>query len=195
MISLSETTIKSELKELIDRNLRTGKLTDKCQTIFNAFVSYISNHNFRYNLNSNSLLDTFLDSNPDSFLSVNCTVLSMALMRVFKIYGISEAVLLPYASWGETRLKFSITEPMRCFDKIEDANFKRKGYAIFSNHYVVQVGERLFDPTFCYIYSSKSQPYRIVPVSEYIRDVPVRVDLSLVDQDRSVRDDPTGYLW
>jgi ankyrin repeat protein len=155
--------------------------SDKVEYFFTVFLCYIRNQGLRYNgvyRDGNYLLDCEYGEK----YTVNCYDLASAFGYALLAIGISNVQIHHYTNVKSR--PFNDKGPLQgdfvCFDReYHQNNYSDDDCFEFDDHYVLKVGSRFFDPTFCCYYDNEND---LLPIPERIA---VSIDYA-VDQHISV---------
>ncbi len=166
------------------RNANVADLDEnsKIEYYFTVFLCYIRNQWFHYNGTHRDgayLLDCEYGEN----YTVNCYDLASAFGYALITIGITDVRVHHY-----TKVKsrcFNDKGPLQgdfvCFDQVyHQTYYGNDGFFEFDDHYVLKVGSRFFDPTFCCYYNNENDllalPECLAVKIEYAVDDHIKVN-------------------
>ncbi|MCS5711559.1 ankyrin repeat domain-containing protein [Candidatus Berkiella aquae] len=137
--------------------LKSKDLNEHLLKFFQTYIGYVRSNRFKYHgdrLYSGMILDSRLGES----LTLNCYDLATNLGYFLKMQGIDNVRLHTYTNFNSR--PFNDKGPLKgdfvCFDQ----DYQTKISPIYDRyryerHYVLQVGSRFFDPTFCCYYDNQ----------------------------------------
>lgn len=151
------------LHEYFDRCFKKANVTKldhnrKVEFYFKEFVAYIRKSWLRYH-GTNRDGSYLLDCEYGERYQVNCYDLASAFGYLLISNGISDVQIHHYTKIKSRPFndKGLIHGDFVCFDDEYHQNYyAHAGFFIFEDHYVLRVGSRFFDPTFCCYYNNEN---------------------------------------
>lgn len=151
------------LSTFLDADVEHLDVDSKVIHYFNIYMSYIRKQKLRYDGQERD--GTFLlDCEYGQSYKVNCYDLSAAFGYLLLELGIFNLQIHLYKNKVSRRFndKGKLKGDFVCFDAdYHQAHYGHDGFYVFIDHYVLKVGSRFFDPTFCCHYDNENDPLDI----------------------------------